>query len=228
MILVAAVVVTLLPWAVRNHAVFDRWEFFTFHGGITFYQGNNAVVMEFPQYHGGVTPLEMLPGWDEIKSMPEVERDDATRAMGWTFLRENKERVPLLVWRKFARFWRFQSDVGMSGIRSGWWFDKDTFLGRLAASFDAGYLYSLVVIPLFVVGLIAALKDRRAFVLLTGLVVVHTLVALAFFGSLRMRIPIEPVIAIFAADASRRIITFLRARAVRGRARSSSPSPREA
>jgi 4-amino-4-deoxy-L-arabinose transferase-like glycosyltransferase len=211
-ILVAVLFISLVPWAVRNHAVFDRWEFFTLHGGITFYQGNNAAVLEYPQYHGGVAPLEMLPAWDRIKKMSEAERDDTTTALGREFLAGHAEQVPILVWRKFARFWRFRSDVGLSGIRSGWWFDKDTPLGRLASSFDVGLVYSVAVIPLFVAGFLIGLTNRRRFVLLAGLVVVHTLVALVFFGSLRMRIPIEPVIAMFAADVGRRIVVRLRAR----------------
>lgn len=211
-VLVAAVIVTLLPWGIRNHAVFDRWEFFTLHGGITFYQGNNPAVLQYPQYHGGVAPLEMLPGWDRIKSMSEAERDDTTRTMGRAFLRANKDRIPLLAWRKFVRFWRFRSDVGLSGIKSGWWFNKDSPLGKLASSFDVGLLYSGVVIPLFMAGLFVGLKNRRRFVLLVGLVVIHTFVALVFFGSLRMRIPIEPVIAMFAADVFWRIVTRLRMR----------------
>jgi hypothetical protein len=34
---------------------------------------------------------------------------------------------------------------------------------------------------------------------LYGIIVMHTLTALMFFGSLRSRMPVEPVIAIFAA-----------------------------
>lgn len=211
-VLVAALVVTLIPWAIRNHVVFDRWEPFTFHGGITFYQGNNPAVLEYPQYHGGVAPLEMLPAWDRIKTMAEPERDDTTTAMGREFLRRNPDKVPILLWRKFARFWRLRSDVGLSGIRSGWWFDRNTVLGRLAGSLDAGFVYSAVVIPLFAAGFLLGLADRRRSAALAGLVVVHTLVALVFFGSLRMRIPIEPVVAMFAADAFVRIIGGLRAR----------------
>lgn len=212
-VLLGVVIATLLPWGIRNHAVFDRWEFFTFHGGITFYQGNNAVVLQYPQYHGGVTPLTMLPAWDEIKSLPEVESDAATRRLGRQFLRDNKEKVPLLVWRKFVRFWRLKSEAGLSGIRSGWWFDKDSRLGKLAASFDVGFVYSIVAIPLFVAGFLASLTSRRRFVLLVGFVAVHVLVALVFFGSLRMRLPIEPVIGMFAADFLWRVVTRFRMRA---------------
>jgi 4-amino-4-deoxy-L-arabinose transferase-like glycosyltransferase len=211
-LLLAAVFLTLVPWAARNHAALGKWIFSTTHGGITFYQGNNSAVLQYPQYYGGVAPLYMLPGYDELKSKPEIEKDEAARAMGLEFLRDNKGRLPLLVWRKFARFWRFRSDAGLSGVKSGWWWNKDSPLGAIASSLDLGLVYSIFVIPLFVVGLIAGWKSRGRILFFGGLVVVHTFVSLVFHGSLRMRIPIEPVMAMFAADAAWRLVTRLRMR----------------
>jgi len=211
-LLLAAVFLTLVPWAARNQAAFGKWIFSTTHGGITFYQGNTAAVLQYPQYYGGSAPLYMLPGYDDLKSKPEIENDEAARALGVEFLRDNKGRIPLLVWRKFARFWRIRSDVGLSGVKSGWWWNKDSPLARIASSLDVGMVYSIVVIPLFVVGLVAGRKSRGRMIFFGGLVVVHTFVALVFYGSLRLRIPIEPVIAMFAADAAWRLVTRLRMR----------------
>ncbi len=204
------VVVTLLPWAARNQAVFGKWMFFTSHGGITFYQGNNARVLDTPQYHGGVAPLYALPGGDELGALGILERDNAAWAAGKAFLKENKGKVPLLVARKFARFWRFKSDVGMSGIKSGWWWSQDSFVGKLASSLDVGFAYAVLIIPLFVLGLVVTCRHHRRLVVLYGVVVIHTLTALVFHGSLRMRVPIEPVIAIFAAAAVYRIVLWVR------------------
>lgn len=204
------VVVTLLPWAARNHTEFGKWMFFTSHGGITFYQGNNQRVLDTPQYYGGVAPLYALPGGDELGALGVLEQDDAAWAAGKAFLRENKGKVPLLMARKFARFWRFKSDVGMSGIKSGWWWSQDSFVGKLASSLDAGFAYAVLVIPLFVLGLVVTYRNHRRLVVLYGVVVSHTLTALVFHGSLRMRVPIEPVIAIFAAAAVYRIVLWVR------------------
>ena len=104
------------------------------------------------------------------------------------------------------RFWRLRSDVGLSGIRSGWWFGKDSALGRLAATFDAGFLYAVLVVPLFVVGMVLGLRRFRSLSLLYGLILVHAAYPLIFHGSIRMRIPIEPIIALFAAFAIATII----------------------
>lgn len=199
------IIATLLPWAARNHGVFGKWIFFTTHGGITFYQGNNPKVLDIPQYRGGVAPLHALPGIGDIGKLDIVDADETAWALGKQFLRENKAQVPVLVWRKFQRFWRLHSDAGMSGVKSGWWWSKGSFLGRLAASLDAGFVYAVIVVPLFIVGLIITYRRWRSLSFLYGLILLHTWTALVFYGSLRMRIPIEPVIVIFAAEAACRL-----------------------
>lgn len=203
-------VATLLPWAARNAAVFGRWTFLTTHGGTTFYQGNNPKVLEVPQYRGGVAPLGALPGYSELEGLSPHERDAAARRLGLEYIRANKGDVPLLLWNKFARMWRFKSDVGMSGIRSGWWWSRESLAGNLAAALDVGILYALLAMPLFILGLILTFRDRDDLLLLYGIVIVHTLVGLVFFGSLRMRLPVEPVIALFAAEALVRVVTRFR------------------
>lgn len=204
-VFLALIILPLVPWAARNKAAMGEWIFFTTHGGSTFYQGNNAKVIEIPQYRGGVAPLYMLPGRDELAVMSEVERDRASWVLGKRFLSENKRHIPRLLWWKFQRFWRFESDRGMSGVRSGWWFDNSSGLGRLATAIDVGFVYAALVIPLFVAGLFLTRGRWRGLVFLYGVLLIHALVPLVFHGSLRMRIPIEPIMAMFAAAAILRI-----------------------
>lgn len=191
----------LLPWAFRNQSAFGEWVGLTTHGGITFYQGNNRKVVEVPHYRGGVAPLAALPEFDRLAQMNEAERDEESYRLGREFLRENRGLVPRMAWWKFKRLWRLQSDMGLSGIRSGWWFDKDSTLGRAAANFDAGFIYAVIVFPLMLVGLFLTRRRWRHLAFLYGVIVVHTAVALVFHGSIRGRVPIEPIIATFAAAA---------------------------
>jgi 4-amino-4-deoxy-L-arabinose transferase-like glycosyltransferase len=211
-VLALAFVLVLLPWAVRNYRTFDRVIPFTTHGGITFYQGNNHKVLDIPQYKGNVAPLGQLPRHESLSQMSELEREEAAWALGKQFLRENKSKVPLLLWNKFQRFWRFRSDVGMSGIRSGWWFPKDSTLGKIASSLDVGLVYAVVAIPLFVLGLVVTFRSWRTLLLLYGFIVCHTGISLIFHGSLRMRSPIEPIIAIVAAEGLVRLVDRIRGR----------------
>jgi 4-amino-4-deoxy-L-arabinose transferase-like glycosyltransferase len=191
----------LLPWAFRNQSTFGDWVGLTTHGGVTFYQGNNQEVVDIPHYRGGVAPLAALPEFDRLAQMNEAERDKESYRLGREFLRENPELIPRLVWWKFKRFWRLRSDMGLSGIRSGWWFSKDSALGRVAAEFDAGLVYAVVSFPLMCVGLFLSRRRWRNLAFLYGVIVAHTAVGLAFHGSIRGRVPIEPVIAVFAAAA---------------------------
>ena len=197
-IAVVAFTLVVLPWHARNHAVVGGWVLTT-HGGITFLQGNNDKVASVPQWRGGAAPLQVLPRFDELSRLDELSRDRLAWQLGKDYLRTHPRDVPGLVFWKMVRFWRLQSDMGLSGIRSGWWFDKDSPVGRLAANLDAGFLYAVVVMPCFVVGWIMTRARWRELSLVYGVVFVHTAIAAIFFGSLRTRIPLEPVMCVFAA-----------------------------
>jgi 4-amino-4-deoxy-L-arabinose transferase-like glycosyltransferase len=190
----------LSPWLARNARVIGA-PVLTTHGGTTFYQGNNGKVASTPQWRGGVAPLEALPGYDRLAPMPELERDREAWKLGKTWLRENAGAVPSLVAWKLVRFWRLKSDMGLSGIRSGWWFNNQSALGRVAANLDAGMIYALVALPLFLLGLIITWRRWRELWFAYGMIAVHTAVAVVFFGSLRTRIPVEPMICVFAGAA---------------------------
>ena len=195
-----AFLIVVTPWLTRNARVVGA-PVLTTHGGITFYQGNNARVADTPSWHGGAAPLEVLPGYDALAGMPELERDRAAWKLGREYLRTNPGDVPALVGWKLVRFWRLQSDMGLSGIRSGWWFNNSSALGRIAVRLDAGMVYAIVVLPLFVAGLVMTWRRWRDLLFAYGVVGVHTAIAVVFFGSLRTRIPVEPLMCVFAAAA---------------------------
>lgn len=221
-VVVAAFAVTVAPWCARNQRVMGGWTLTT-HGGITFYQGNNHKVADVPSWRGGVAPLEALPRYDQLARMPEVGRDRLAWRLGREYLRYQWREIPGLVGWKLVRFWRLQSDMGLSGIRSGWWWSKDSVIGRLAADVDVGFAYAVVVMPLFVAGVWSTRRRWRELAFPYGVVAVHTAIAVVFFGSLRGRIPVEPVICIFAAAAlaalTRRLARF------RATSRSAPPPP---
>jgi len=197
---VAAFALVLLPWYARNATVMGGWVLTT-HGGITFYQGNNYKVARIPSWRGGVAPLDALPRHDEFAGLNEVARDRLAWQLAREYLRYNWRDIPGLVAWKMVRFWRLQSDMGLSGIQSGWWFSRESALGRLAADLDVGFVYALPVMSLFVAGLWMTRRRWRELIFLYGVVLVHTAVAVVFFGSLRGRLPVEPVFCIFAAGA---------------------------
>jgi hypothetical protein len=64
-----------------------------------------------------------------------------------------------------------------------------------------GLIYAIVALPLFVAGLWMTRRRWRDLLFGYGVIVVHTAVAVLFFGSLRTRIPVEPMICVFAGAA---------------------------
>ena len=192
--------VVMLPWLARNARVVGA-PVLTTHGGMTFYQGNNEKVATTPQWRGGVAPLEVLPEHDRLTAMSELERDRAAWQLGREYLRAHPGEVPSLVFWKLVRYWRLKSDMGLSGIRSGWWFNNQSLAGKLAAQLDVGMIYAAVALPLFLLGLWRTRRRRRDLLFAYGGVIIHTAVAVVFFGSLRTRIPVEPMICVFAAAA---------------------------
>jgi len=193
-VLILAVVLTIFPWSLRNHSRLGAWIMFSTHGGITFYQSNCQLVYDVPCYEGAIAPRCDLPHWEDLRAAGEVESNRMAWKMGMAFLKENPRLVPRLLARKFLRFWRMDSNV-----TGGWWFDDSTGLGRLSRRVDIGLVFCAVVLPLFVLGLLVTRHRHRDLLLLYGVILVHTLVALVFHGSLRARVPVEPVIEIFAA-----------------------------
>lgn len=213
----AAFALVVLPWYARNASVVGGWVLTT-HGGVTFLQGNNEKVSSVPQWRGGAAPLEVLPRFDEMTELDEFTRDRLAFELGRDYLRAHTGDVPRLVFWKLVRFWRVHSDMGLSGVKSGWWWSKDSTLGRLAAEVDVGFAYAVVVVPLFVLGAVATFRRWRELSLFLGTIVVHTAVAMVFYGSLRSRIPIEPVMCVLAASALAAIARRAGSRAGRGAA----------
>lgn len=210
----------VLPWQLRNLAVMGEWVGLSTHAGTALYQSNNIRAYDVPEWRGGVAPLEALPEWERLKSLPEVEYNRLALAEGRRFMLENPGRAARMVGWRFVRMWRLKSDVGLSGIASGWWFRTDTTLGKIAASFDVGLIYAVVALPFFLFGVVVTRRRWRELLGVYGVVLVHTATVLVVFGSLRARVPVEPVIAVFAAAGV--MWCFRRLRPGRD---SSTPSP---
>jgi 4-amino-4-deoxy-L-arabinose transferase-like glycosyltransferase len=211
-VIAAGLFAALAPWAARNEERLGKPVLFTTHGGITFYQGNNRVAYDEPAYRGTVAPLEAIPGWNDIKGMDEVARDAEAWRLGTSFVRGHPGAAArMAVWR-FMRFWRLSGDAPYSGVKSGWWWDTGRHFGGFASSFDVVFLFSIVVLPLFLIGLALTLRDARTLVYLYGVILVHTATAMIFFGSLRSRMGVEPVIAVFAGVCVARLFSLMRRR----------------
>lgn len=195
-------VALVVPWSVRNYVQMGDWVTFTTHGGITFYESNNMLNYEVPEFRGIVVlPRRAVPGWDEIRDLPEVEHDREAWRMGIAFIREHPREFSRMAWWKFARFWRVRSGLNLAGA-AGVDGSGGSALAGLASRVDVFTLYWIPVLSLFVLGLFTTAKYYRRLIPLYTVLGTHVLLALLFHGSLRARMPIEPIISILAAAAA--------------------------
>jgi 4-amino-4-deoxy-L-arabinose transferase-like glycosyltransferase len=205
-------VLVITPWTLRNRAVKGEWVMISTNGGTTFYLTNNHLVCTEPRFQGNLAPGPRLPHWEDLKNMNELERDREAWRLGMQFLKDNPDCIPGLIGNKLARFWRLRSGTGTGVIGGGWWWNKNSVVGGLASRIDVGVIYSALAMPLFVLGLAVTAGRYRELIFLYGVVIVHTLTALVFFGSLRARIPVEPVMAVFASAGLAWLALRVRAR----------------
>jgi hypothetical protein len=172
--------------------------------------GNNPEVWGDPEQRGGATSTF----WDdhartEYRGLSETEVDRRARARAVAFLREHVSEWPAMAAAKAARFWRLSADTGPTpGER---WVALP--LRDLVRALDPLFLWSVAVLPLALWGIgLSLLGPRRWFQSLSLWVLLYfTWLGMVFFGSLRMRVPIEPLVVLFAAagldDLGRRLRT---------------------
>jgi 4-amino-4-deoxy-L-arabinose transferase-like glycosyltransferase len=183
----------LTPWAVRNRVVLGEWIWLTTNSGITRYDGFNpnatgASDQRFLQHQ------EM----DNLRSMNELERDEllSRQASDWINKTWKTEpgRLITLTLTKIARTW---SPVPLSA----------EFGSRKIYQF-AAMIYSIPFDILIIVGLLWGKIPVRIKIFLIVPAVYFTLVHALSVGSLRYRIPVEPILALLAALAAEKFWSF--------------------
>jgi len=168
----AAFSLTLSPWVARNYALFGKFMPGTSMGGQVFWEGNN------PCSEGGPCRY-FTPG---IWQVPEKDRDAAFYRETFAVLKENPRRFLWLLGNKFLRFWNVVPNAAD--------FTKPAYRAVSVLSFG-------IMMPFFVLGFLAAVRNRNARIFHV-LIVFFTLFHMIFLASIRYRIPIEPYYIMFA------------------------------
>jgi hypothetical protein len=194
---VVAVVLTVMPWGIRNWCVFDRMIVTTTHGGYTLLLGNNddayrhevLAVHEDSQWdsvfwQGGLEQEALNAG---ISQRSEVARDNwmARKARNW--IRQHPREFAELCWLRVKRFWNI--------------FPGGTDAGSLPmiARYGVAAFFLLELIAA-VIGLWKLRRDEwSVWWPLVLLVASFALVHVVYWSNPRMRAPVEPVLALLAA-----------------------------
>jgi 4-amino-4-deoxy-L-arabinose transferase-like glycosyltransferase len=214
-ILLAGMAVVIAPWTVRNAFVLHAFVPVSSNGGHALFASNNAVVWNDPaQRGGGGVNIQRHESYASlIRGRSEVEADRVLGREALAFLRQHAREWPAMAAAKLARLWRLRAEAAGTGS----WNERGSLLARLKRTLDPLPIWSLIIWPFAVWGLARACSGpRRWFRALSLLTIVYfTLLAVVYWGALRMRLPVEPLLTLLAAAGIVDVRQRLRARTAR-------------
>jgi 4-amino-4-deoxy-L-arabinose transferase-like glycosyltransferase len=197
-LLLLGTALAIAPWTARNAIVLREFVPITTGGGRTLLDANNAIVWDDPALRGGaISTAEREPWRTRWRNLSEAEVDRAAGAEAVAFGLARWREWPGVAWAKFSRFWRLRSQTPSTGR----WFQPGSLPDRLVGLADPLLWWSLVLFPCAMWGLFRTLRHSRRHFQLLPLVVVamFTVGALVFWGALRLRVPAEPMVLLYAS-----------------------------
>jgi 4-amino-4-deoxy-L-arabinose transferase-like glycosyltransferase len=188
-------VVMLLPWAIRNRVVLGQWVWTTTDSGFVAYDGFNDQATGASEQKS----LSSLEWNRRLRRLSEVDRSDLLQqhARQWIAqtIRENPARLLQLTAVKIARTW---SPIPLSQ-------DFSSRRNMVIAGFFAIPFDLLVVLGLWKVAMPRAFK---VFLIMPAMY--FTLMHAMSVGSLRYRVPVEPLLAVLAGAGAFAVLAKVR------------------
>ena len=178
------------PWIIRNWVTFNRFVPLTSSGGINLWEGihedatgtrSNYV---YPSIEISPTMKRALQELKPIKNY-ELERDRIYKERALMDLAQHPFRAVKLALIKFTFLW------------GHYWGINCTYPGANSAAY---WLPWFLQLPMFLYGLVVAIKKREPLSLFYMYLIIATLVAMIFFVIPRYRIFILPVVTLFASS----------------------------
>jgi len=208
LLLALGLVIVVAPWTIRNAVTLHAFVPVTTGGGRAFLDSNNELVWSDPARRGGaVSTYEIEPYASEFRGRTEVEADRIASRRGREFLTAHVREWPAMAVAKLGRFWRLTSEAGGTGT----WQRSHSPLAAVTRVVDPLLVWSILTLPFGVWGVTRIVRGpRRWYQFLVPLVIAYfTVLAVVYWGSLRTRMPIEPLLALLVAvgcdDVTRRV-----------------------
>lgn len=212
------VVLAVAPVTLRNYLVGDDLVLLSSNAGLNFYIGNNA-------HYDRTVAIQPGPAWLELTSRPRVEAgltkpSEQSRfffAQSWDFIRSQPAAYLKLQFYKLYLFWN-GDEIGRN---QELYFARQysSLLQVLMWKYGLAFPFGLLA-PLALVGLGLSWwrgELRRQGPLLLGLFAgVYMLSVVAFFISARYRLPVVPILLLFAAYGGGELYRLWRQRAYGG------------
>lgn len=183
----------LAPWVLRNYSRFDFPVLTTTHGGYTLHLGNNPVFYEevVQQPWGTRWSEESLKQWQAIdldwaksneRPTAELPRDRWHQSEAIHWMLKHPDHFREASWLKFRRFWNVAPLTDHSSLIK---WSMGLFYGGLFLFSSCGLLFVLMT----------KRTDWTPFLLLLlSFSLVHTV----YWSNMRMRAPLEPILALLA------------------------------
>ncbi|MBN2029359.1 tetratricopeptide repeat protein [bacterium] len=190
--------IPLIPIAVRNYFIENRFSPFSAHGGINFYLGNNPNATGIFMSPEGISysPVEQIKSsvlLAEKETGQELSIHQASRywlEKGLCYIRDNPYNALKLYVRKFALFWR-KEEIPLNTNYSL----CQTLIPILRFPF---FSFGLIA-PFALLGIILSLNKKHIFIPL--FILSYMTSVIIFFVSARYRIPIVPFLIMSAIYA---------------------------
>jgi 4-amino-4-deoxy-L-arabinose transferase-like glycosyltransferase len=211
--LLLGLVLSVAPWTIRNAASLHAFVPITTGGGRSLLDSNNPVVWDDDDKRGGAIAVLTTEPWaTRFRGLSEVELDRRSRTEALAFLRSRVAEWPRNALAKFARFWRWTALTPSTGT----WSSDATSLASRLQRLDPLLPWSILFFPLAVWGLVRTFRGtRRHFQFLPlWVIAAATLGTLVYWGSLRLRVPIEPLVTLYAATGAADIVRRVRVRRI--------------
>ena len=185
---------TMTPWIVRNYLVYGVLVPTTTDGGHGFYKGNNEDTLSDPRVEHMPESFAFLGGLDELEINQRFYR------LGREFIAKNPGALLRLAFAKFRRFWRPYPDLYYLHDM-----EPDAPKSKYVIAVVVYGVSYLSVLPLIVAGGMLAYKDehaaRRDFWLIFVALIYMVLIHIIYIVVLRYRVPLMPLMFLFAAYA---------------------------
>lgn len=210
-LLLLGVALTVAPWTLRNAVSMHAFVPLTTGGGRSLLDANNPVVWDDDDRRGGAIGVLATEPWaTRFRGLSEVEVDRRSGREAIAFLRGRVSDWPRNALAKFARFWRWNALTPSTGT----WASGGAGLAQRLQRLDPLLPWSIVFFPLFAWGLVRTLRGtRRLFQLLPlWVIAAATAGSLVYWGALRLRLPIEPMVTLYAAAGLADVIWRVRVR----------------
>lgn len=176
----AVVVALILPWTVRNYLVFHRFVPLNTNAGFAFFWANHPEHgTDFVLLFSNEKYAALIP--QELRELNEAEMNDALMRKGLGFVVDDPQRYVLLSLSRTKELFKF------------WPSAKSSLISNVSRVLSFGLAF-----PFMLYGLFLSRARWRRCLLLYLFVVIYSLIYLLSWSQIRYRIPVDPVLLIFA------------------------------